>query len=475
MRCMKCNNVEANPNLLMACDSCSRDIHKKCSDLNASEIRVIDLKGPRKLKFFCDDCHNGLPQVPKILKDIDDSKTSIDHLKSEMNAKPTASSDYCQSEDALLSEIHDRLRRSNNVLLFNVPESNNDMKSATVIFNKLSSEPIAIRSTVRFGKRNKLGFRSLKVTFPSNHDVCTVLNGRSLLKGCNIFISNDLTPKQREHETKIKDELKSRTSNGENVTLKYLNGTPRIVPKTCQHPVPPTLTSPSTTRTSSASPTELASANESISIEIISNTICLHNLFQINNILNSYNSLFDLVMIQKNNIVIKPANDVWIQDPYHPPLSFELPVSHPAINSEICPSGYYHDFKSANLMLIRELLDQVSWDELFKNKPLDHIINILYEILYKAIDFLRALTHRLAKRNHQNYIESIEQSVTNDIKAFWRFANGKKTISIPPELSYNGEVSSSGGEIANLFAEYFSTSIATKLMSHLSTHLQILP
>ncbi|KAG5900232.1 hypothetical protein JTB14_018215 [Gonioctena quinquepunctata] len=115
MRCMNCNNVEANLNLLMACDSCSRDIHKKCS---ASEIRVIDLDGPRKLKFFRDDSHNGLSQVPKILKDIDDLKTSIDDLKSKI-----VSSDYCQPEDALLSKIHDRLRRSNNVLLFNVPES----------------------------------------------------------------------------------------------------------------------------------------------------------------------------------------------------------------------------------------------------------------------------------------------------------------------------------------------------------------
>ncbi|KAG5872233.1 hypothetical protein JTB14_002994 [Gonioctena quinquepunctata] len=103
---------------------------------------------------------------------------------------------------------------------------------------------------------------------------------------------------------------------------------------------------------------------------------------------------------------IRPANDVLIQqDPYHPPLSFELPVFDPAINSEICPSGYYHDFKSANLMLIRDLLDQVSWDELFKNKPLDHMINILYEILYIAIDLLGALVPRLAKRDHQNYIE----------------------------------------------------------------------
>ncbi|KAG5883631.1 hypothetical protein JTB14_025134 [Gonioctena quinquepunctata] len=112
--------------------------------------------------------------IPKILKDIDDLKSEIVRLK---NAKPTASSDYCQSEDALLSEIHDRLRRSNNVLLFNAPESNNDMKSATDIFNKLSSEPVPIRSTVRFGKRYKLGYRTLKVTLPSNHNVRTVLNG----------------------------------------------------------------------------------------------------------------------------------------------------------------------------------------------------------------------------------------------------------------------------------------------------------
>ncbi|KAG5881630.1 hypothetical protein JTB14_033417 [Gonioctena quinquepunctata] len=120
------------------------------------------------------------------------------------------------------------------------------------------------------------------------------------------------------------------------------------------------------------------------SIEIIPKTICLHN-----KILNSANSLLDLVLIQKNNIVISPANDILIQrDPYHPPRSFELPVSDPVINSEICPSGYCHDFKSANRMLIRELLDQVSWDELFKNKPLNHMTNILNEIIYIAIDLM---------------------------------------------------------------------------------------
>ncbi|KAG5891977.1 hypothetical protein JTB14_014421 [Gonioctena quinquepunctata] len=46
------------------------------SDLNDSEIRVVNLKGPRKLKIFCDHCHNGLSQFPKIL-DIDDLKTLI--------------------------------------------------------------------------------------------------------------------------------------------------------------------------------------------------------------------------------------------------------------------------------------------------------------------------------------------------------------------------------------------------------------
>ncbi|KAG5875402.1 hypothetical protein JTB14_028473 [Gonioctena quinquepunctata] len=45
---------------------------------------------------------------------------------------------------------------------------------------------------------------------------------------------------------------------------------------------------------------------------------------------------------------------------------------------------------------------------------------------YQKFSSLRALAHRLAKRDHQNYIESIEQSVTVDIKAYWRFANGKR-------------------------------------------------
>ncbi|KAG5876716.1 hypothetical protein JTB14_010124 [Gonioctena quinquepunctata] len=260
---------------------------------------------------------------------------------------------------------------------------------------------------------------------------------------------------------------------------------------------------------SSTSPTERAPANESISIEIISNTICLHNLFQINNILNNSNSLLDLVMIQKKISSSSLQMMFYTTRPLPSTSILHYQFLTP-INSEICPSGYYHDFKSANLMLIRELLDQVSYDELLKNKPLDHMIITLYEILYIAIDLyvplkkyssrkfpmysselksciidkkkahlrhkssnsaddyykfssLRALAHRLAKRDYQNYIKSIEHSVTVDIKAFWRFANGKrKTIAIPPELSYNGEVCSSGGEIANLIAEYISTVYCNK-------------
>ncbi|KAG5883633.1 hypothetical protein JTB14_025136 [Gonioctena quinquepunctata] len=134
----------------------------------------------------------------------------------------------------------------------------------------------------------------------------------------------------------------------------------------------PHATSSQVTFSSSASPTERAPANESISIEIISNTICLHNLFQINDILNSANSLLDLVMIQKNNISISPANDVLIQDPYHPPLSFELPVKYALVATITTLSQL--------ILFIRELLDQVSWNLLFKNKLLDHMINI-YEIL----------------------------------------------------------------------------------------------
>ncbi|KAG5858294.1 hypothetical protein JTB14_001228, partial [Gonioctena quinquepunctata] len=62
------------------------------------------------------------------------------------------------------------------------------------------------------------------------------------------------------------------------------------------------------------------------------------------------------------------------------------------------------------------------------------------------------------------------QTVHVNNKAFWRFANSKrKTGGIPPELGYNGKISSTGEGIPNLFADYFSTVYSNNDARYLTT------
>lgn len=221
MRCLKCDIEETESSLLMACDGCNRLIHKKfaCSDLSASELRVIELKGKRVLKFFCQDCQSGLLSVPKLIKAISELKDEVDRLKS----KPAPSVSPSSGEDCF-NEMQNRQARINNLMIFNLPEGN-DAVEIPKLLETLSENPPEIVKTTRIGKKNKNGYRSVKVTLSSQNEVLSLLKNRSRLKGSKVYINSDLTPNQREHEKSVLDELKTRKAQGEdNLHLRYSHG-----------------------------------------------------------------------------------------------------------------------------------------------------------------------------------------------------------------------------------------------------------
>lgn len=223
MQCFKCNLIESDTTSLLNCDSCDRNIHKKCSGLSASEVKVMELKGKRILKFYCEDCLLGLRQVPKLIKAIDDLKIEVEHLKKELNAPSFSESD-------IFDELQDRQTRSNNVLFFNLPEQGNDLEQVRQLLQGVIDMSANVSYTGRIGKKNKNGVRCLKVTFSDHQAALSVVRNRSKLKGSKVYVSLDLTPKQRLKEDKIKEDFKNRVSAGEKITLKYVKGTLQIVP-----------------------------------------------------------------------------------------------------------------------------------------------------------------------------------------------------------------------------------------------------
>lgn len=230
--CLKCGVLENEQYSLTECDSCGRSIHKKvCSGLNASELKVIELKGKRLLKFYCEDCTEGLLCVPKLLKAVSELKTELSLLRNGPTSTPAVQSPTKVTED-LYSELQDRQQRSNNIMLFNIPESGNDLDDVNQLLSDLSDGHIRAEKVSRIGRNNKHGSRSLKVTLSQPIDVSTILASRFKLKGRNVFISPDLTPKQRATERELKEELKRRREAGEtDIVLRYVRGIPSIIKK----------------------------------------------------------------------------------------------------------------------------------------------------------------------------------------------------------------------------------------------------
>lgn len=222
MKCIECGNADNKP--FLKCDGCERPLHSECSGLNASELKVMGLKGNRLLKFYCEDCTKGVRLVPQLIKKLDDLHKELELLK---RSGPVIESVI--PDDTILAEISERQKRANNVMIFNMPESHHDIVNAKEIFKELVNEDVSVEKTSRVGKPNKNGIRALKLSLNSSKDAEKVIKAKkNVLKGRKIYVSADLTPTQSENIRKLRKEVDTRRRNGENVVMKFIKGIPTI-------------------------------------------------------------------------------------------------------------------------------------------------------------------------------------------------------------------------------------------------------
>lgn len=223
MKCIKCGNVDNKP--FLKCDGCERPVHSECSGLNASELKVMGLKGSRLLKFYCEDCTTGVRLVPQLIKKLDELQNEVNLLK-----RNNLGNETMIPSDSILTEIEDRQKRANNIMLFNLPESHDDTVNAKEILKLITNDDITVQKAVRVGKPNKNGFRALKLTVNSSKEAEKVITAKKgVLKGRGVYVSADLTPQQCVNIKKLRQEVDSRKRNGENVILKFIKGVPRII------------------------------------------------------------------------------------------------------------------------------------------------------------------------------------------------------------------------------------------------------
>lgn len=240
----------------------------------------------------------------------------------------------------------------------------------------------------------------------------------------------------------------------------------------------------------------------------LSNCIDYMNLTQINNFDNSHGSVLDLVLYNLLNYSLVTCDDPILPvDSYHSPLILTI---HNIIgnrdNLSTNHDSFKYNFECANVNGICTFLDEIDWNVVFDSLNLDDPVSIFYNKFYLAINlfvplkrikddnyppwfthqlkrliYLKKIAHRnfkvsnkyhdsqefsnlrsackeLSKLSLNSYITKIENNVVSNPKLFWNYVNQlKRETRIASEVVYNNMSANTPVNIANLFADYFSS------------------
>lgn len=277
--CPICVKVVLDSEEGVCCDGvCERWFHRECVKMSKTDYQRIS--SDNNIKWHCGraDCGR-IPADPinvkldeilsrlsslatkqeladglrEIKQDLDRVTTKLEEfeprlalVESEVLAlKNNQVPNITENVENIFAECNDRIRRSKNIIIYNLPESNsatsvtvskaNDAKLIENLLGHMRSQ-IQLCNTrhYRIGKKSKGKSRPLVLCMPSESEAVNIFKnfkGDDLpdnLKG--ISLSHDRTPRERKYLEQLRSTLKSRQDAGEkNLTIKFINGIPSIV------------------------------------------------------------------------------------------------------------------------------------------------------------------------------------------------------------------------------------------------------
>ena len=234
-KCQVCKRVCKDG---LTCDICGQSFHPSCADVSPQEAECLK-SSSRKVRYFCEKC-NIVDVVSNLQQEISELKKQITELKNSAGGRSddnTAliNADKQSNDEDLINEIFDRQQRANNLIIYNLPESNvNDgneeisdtEKLLSLVGNHIINET-SISKCVRLGK-DASKIRPLLLRLRTPVDVFKVL--KMYRTRNNVYINRDLTVRQRNFAFNIRKEFKNRKEAGElDIKIKYTNGIPKII------------------------------------------------------------------------------------------------------------------------------------------------------------------------------------------------------------------------------------------------------
>lgn len=190
--------------------------------------QILDLK--REMKVMSAKLANQEKQISVL-------QQTVAGLESATRPSEGASAVYTAEE--FYSELDDRKTRAKNVMFYGVSvtgPAREDNKLVQDIVSKVFPEIKVVRATRVGGSRDD-GLLSIKVSLRDSEDALKILRGKSRFEP--VRVKADLTLKQREHLSRLRQELESRKSRGEqDITIRYIRGNPKIVSLSKNHRKP---------------------------------------------------------------------------------------------------------------------------------------------------------------------------------------------------------------------------------------------
>lgn len=238
-KCIICDRGLNSNDKEIHCDKCRSPIHTTCSGLSRAEANLTINNEKRRSTFHCDFCVNERKTITDLRELITDLKREIEELKQKA-ATPSFENQPSDLIEAVITEVNERNKRANNIIISNLQESDNSTeeerytadlsKVKSLICNDGVARQTDVLKCFRIGKAYGDRAHPIKVVLSSAEVSKTVTSKYRSTNG--IYVNRDLTKLQQEKAYNVRMEFKNRLSNGEsNIKLRYFDGIPKMVEK----------------------------------------------------------------------------------------------------------------------------------------------------------------------------------------------------------------------------------------------------
>ncbi|KAL0818556.1 hypothetical protein ABMA28_008995 [Loxostege sticticalis] len=251
--------------------------------------------------------------------------------------------------------------------------------------------------------------------------------------------------------------------------------------------------------------TPLTGIGSTFTHSLLLNSIALLNASQYNGVYNENGKILDL-FISNQRTIIQPSSDPLVPpDPHHPP--FSALVNIPSVSKAMArlPMAKYNFYK-ADYDLINIKIKNTDWEALLQPLPVDSCLSTFYNTLdeiikthtplsksrvngfpvwfsrslirtfrdkqkawtkwkrfgnlidYEKFSQLRSAFKKKCKQCHVTYLNTVEDSISKNVKHFWTYvSNLKSKPGIPSTMQYLNTKSNDPVTICNMFSSFFQS------------------